>query len=61
VWAYDFVFDRTGDGRQLKFLTVVDVTCPPGMFPIPELGFGTHKGVSMSRKRYSAEQIRSST
>ena len=24
VWAYDFVFDRTGDGRQLKFLTVVD-------------------------------------
>ena len=21
---YDFVFDRTGDGRQLKFLTVVD-------------------------------------
>ena len=24
VWAYDFVFDRTRDGRQLKFLTVVD-------------------------------------
>ena len=24
MWAYDFVFDRTGDGRQLKFLTVVD-------------------------------------
>ena len=24
VWAYDFVFDRTGDGRQLKFLRVVD-------------------------------------
>ncbi len=24
VWTYDFVFDRTGDGRQLKFLTVVD-------------------------------------
>ena len=33
------------------------VTCPPGMFPFPELGFGTHKGVSMSRKRYTAEQI----
>ncbi len=24
VWAYDFVFDQTGDGRQLKCLTVVD-------------------------------------
>jgi transposase InsO family protein len=24
VWAYDFVFDRTDDGRSLKFLTVVD-------------------------------------
>ena len=24
VWAYDFVFDRMGDGRKLKFLTVVD-------------------------------------
>ena len=24
VWAYDFVFDRTHDGRTLKLLTVVD-------------------------------------
>lgn len=24
VWAYDFVFDQTKDGRQLKCLTVVD-------------------------------------
>lgn len=24
VWCYDFVFDRTQDGRRLKFLTVVD-------------------------------------
>ena len=24
VWAYDFVFDRTREGRPLKFLTVVD-------------------------------------
>ena len=24
VWCYDFVFDRTEDGRRLKFLTVVD-------------------------------------
>ena len=24
VWAYDFVFDRTRDGRPLKLLTVVD-------------------------------------
>jgi len=24
VWTYDFVFDRTDDGRRLKFLTVVD-------------------------------------
>lgn len=24
VWSYDFVFDRTEDGRQLKSLTVVD-------------------------------------
>ena len=24
VWAYDFVFDRTREGRLLKFLTVVD-------------------------------------
>lgn len=24
VWTYDFVFDRTEDGRRLKFLTVVD-------------------------------------
>jgi len=24
VWAYDFVFDRTHDGRPLKLLTVVD-------------------------------------
>jgi transposase InsO family protein len=24
VWSYDFVFDRTDDGRRLKFLTVVD-------------------------------------
>ena len=24
MWAYDFVMDRTGDGRRLKILTVVD-------------------------------------
>lgn len=24
VWSYDFLFDRTEDGRQLKLLTVVD-------------------------------------
>ncbi len=24
VWAYDFVFDRTHDGRRIKMLTVVD-------------------------------------
>jgi transposase InsO family protein len=24
VWAYDFVFDRTHDGRPLKILTVID-------------------------------------
>ena len=24
VWAYDFVFDRTREGRPLKFLTVID-------------------------------------
>ena len=24
VWAYDFVFNRTADGRQLRMLTVVD-------------------------------------
>lgn len=24
VWAYDFVFDRTHDGRQIKMLTVID-------------------------------------
>ena len=24
VWAYDFIFDRTREGRPLKFLTVVD-------------------------------------
>ena len=24
VWAYDFVFERTREGRPLKFLTVVD-------------------------------------
>ena len=24
VWSYDFVFDRTEDGRQLKILTMVD-------------------------------------
>ena len=24
VWSYDFVFDRTEDGRQLKFLNIVD-------------------------------------
>ena len=24
VWTYDFVFDRTDDGRTLKFLTVTD-------------------------------------
>ena len=24
VWTYDFIFDRTDDGRMLKFLTVVD-------------------------------------
>ena len=24
VWSYDFVFDRTEDGRRLKLLTVVD-------------------------------------
>lgn len=24
VWTYDFVRDRTGDGRRLKLLTVVD-------------------------------------
>ena len=24
VWAYDFVFDRTADGRKLRLLTIVD-------------------------------------
>lgn len=24
VWSYDFVFDRTEDGRQLKFLAILD-------------------------------------
>ena len=24
VWSYDFVFDRTEDGRQLKFMPVLD-------------------------------------
>lgn len=24
VWAYDFVFDTTATGRQLKCLTVID-------------------------------------
>ena len=24
VWSYDFVYDRTEDGRQLKFLPVLD-------------------------------------
>ena len=24
VWAYDFVFERTREGRPLKLLTVVD-------------------------------------
>lgn len=24
VWSYDFIFDRTDDGRTLKFLTIVD-------------------------------------
>lgn len=24
VWSYDFVFDRTEDGRQLKFLPIMD-------------------------------------
>ena len=24
VWAYDFVFDRTHDGRALRLLTIVD-------------------------------------
>ncbi len=24
VWSYDFVFDRTEDGRQLKFLPILD-------------------------------------
>ena len=23
VWAYDFVFDRTADGRKLRLLTIV--------------------------------------
>jgi putative transposase len=24
VWSYDFIFDRTADGKTLKFLTIVD-------------------------------------
>ena len=24
IWAYDFVMDRTSDGRRLKFLVVED-------------------------------------
>ena len=24
VWSYDFIFDRTADGKTLKFLTMVD-------------------------------------
>ncbi len=24
MWTWDFLFDRTGDGRQLKFLVIVD-------------------------------------
>jgi transposase InsO family protein len=24
VWSYDFIFDRTEDGRQLKFLPIID-------------------------------------
>ena len=24
VWSYDFIFERTEDGKTLKFLTIVD-------------------------------------
>ena len=33
------------------------MTCPPGLFPVLELGYGTWKEGHMARKRYSAEQI----
>ena len=29
VWSYDFVYDQTDDGRQLKCLTVVDEFARP--------------------------------
>jgi transposase InsO family protein len=31
VWSYDFVFDQTEDGRQLKCLTVVDEFARQGL------------------------------
>ena len=38
VWSYDFVFDRTSDGKVIKMLNVLDeysrVTCPPKSVPV---------------------------
>lgn len=47
VWAYDFVFDITASGQQIKCLTVVDEytrECLPSMWPGPSGPWGNNFG-----------------
>ena len=34
VWSYDFVMDRTHDGRKFRMLTVIDLSLPGGAWPL---------------------------
>ena len=37
VWAYDFVFERTRDGRPLKFLTALLAVASDGLLRVSEV------------------------
>ena len=40
VWSMDFVFDRTGDGRVIKSLTIVDDATHEAVAIVPERAIG---------------------
>jgi putative transposase len=42
VWSMDFVFDRTGEGRVIKCLTIVDDATHEAVAIVPERAIGGH-------------------
>jgi transposase InsO family protein len=55
VWSADFVFDRTADGRVLKYLTIVDDATTEAVATVPARSIGG-LGVTRVLDRLAAER-----